>query len=98
MGGHEAIGPDLAAAETMFLGLRLLDGLDLAQASARLGIDLADKYRPQIEELLELGLLERQGSLLRLSEPALPDRQPGIYAIFGLRRRSARLTAILKAQ
>ena len=70
VGGHEAIGPDLAAAETMFLGLRLLDGLDLAQASARLGIDLADKYRPQIEELLELGLLERQGSLLRLSEPA----------------------------
>ena len=70
VGGHEDIGPDLAAAETMFLGLRLLDGLDLAQASARLGIDLADKYRPQIEELLELGLLERQGSLLRLSEPA----------------------------
>ena len=84
VGGHEDIGPDLAAAETMFLGLRLLDGLDLAQASARLGIDLADKYRPQIEELLELGLLEREGSLLRLSEPAYLIANQVFTRIFGL--------------
>lgn len=70
VGGHEAIGPDLAAAETMFLGLRLLDGLDLTQASARLGIDLAARYRSQIEELLALELLERQGAVIRLSRAA----------------------------
>ena len=70
VGGCESISPDLAAAETMFLGLRLLDGLDLAQASARLGIDLAAKYQPQIEELLALELLERQGPVIRLSQAA----------------------------
>ena len=70
VGGCESISPNLAAAETMFLGLRLLDGLDLAQASARLEIDLAAKYQPQIEELLALELLERQGQVIRLSRAA----------------------------
>ena len=37
----EIIDPDTAAAETMFLGLRLLDGMDLAEASRQCGVDLA---------------------------------------------------------
>lgn len=70
IGGYEQIGPDLAAAETMFLGLRLLDGLDLTAASTRLGINLAAKYQTPIAELLELGLLEQQNHRLRLTETA----------------------------
>ena len=70
VGGHERIDADLAAAETMFLGLRLLDGLDVAEASKRLGIDLGERYRTQIEELLELGLLEREGTVIRLHTSA----------------------------
>ena len=70
VGGWEWISPELAAAEKMFLGLRLLKGLDLAAASTRLGIDLAAKYRTPIAELLELGLLERQGDTLRLTGDA----------------------------
>ena len=70
VGGHEAIDLDTAAAETMFLGLRLLDGLDVAEASARVGVDLGERYRRQIEELLELGLVERVGSVLRLDPSA----------------------------
>ena len=68
--GWEWISPELAAAETMFLGLRLLAGLDMNAASTRLGIDLAVKYRTPLAELLELGLLERQGDTLRLSGDA----------------------------
>ncbi len=64
--GHEAVDDNLAAAETMFLGLRLLDGLDVAQASAQLGIDLAARYRTQLKDLVELGLLVREGSVYRL--------------------------------
>ena len=71
VGGWEWIGPEVAAAERMFLGLRLLEGLDLAAASAGLGIDLAVKYGTPIAELLELGLLERRGDNLRLSGEAL---------------------------
>ena len=73
IGGSEYIDPDLAAAETMFLGLRLLDGMDLADASAATGANLADKYRSQISDLVDLGLLERHGANLRLT--------PGAYLI-----------------
>ncbi|MYC28997.1 MAG: radical SAM family heme chaperone HemW [Chloroflexi bacterium] len=70
VGGYEAIDLDLAAAETMFLGLRLLDGLDLREASDRMGIDLATRYESEISELLELGLLVKRDTVIRLHESA----------------------------
>ena len=66
--GWEDIDADTACAETMFLGLRLLDGLDLRQASAAVGHDLAARYQAEIEELLTLGLLRREGDTIRLDE------------------------------
>ena len=68
--GWEHIAPDTAAAETMFLGLRLLDGLSLPQASAIVGQDLAARYHAEIKELLDLGLLQRNGDIIRLPESA----------------------------
>ncbi len=68
--GWEQIGPDTACAETMFLGLRLLDGLDLSRASAVAGQDLAARYRPEIEGLLADGLLLREGGGIRLAPSA----------------------------
>ena len=41
----EVIDEATAAAETMFLGLRLLDGMDAAAASSRVGIDLLEPLR-----------------------------------------------------
>ena len=68
--GWEHIDTKTACAETMFLGLRLLDGMDLSQASALVGQDLGTRYRDEIEELLELKLLRREGDILRLDESA----------------------------
>ena len=68
--GWERIDAETACAETMFLGLRLLDGLSLSQASAAVGEDLAARYRDEIEELLALGLLRREGDTIRLDEAA----------------------------
>jgi oxygen-independent coproporphyrinogen-3 oxidase len=68
--GNEHIDTDLCAAETMFLGLRLLEGIDLDQASTQVGIDLAVKYRTPIRELLDLSLLEYCGDRLRLTRAA----------------------------
>ena len=70
VGGWERIDTDTACAETMFLGLRLLDGLDLGRASESVGRDLAVRYAAEIEELLSQGLLLRQGDLLRLDPSA----------------------------
>ena len=69
VGGYEYIDPDLVAAETMFLGLRLLEGIDLTQASSQAGTDLGVRYRAEIDECQELGLLEWSGPRLRLTKP-----------------------------
>ena len=68
--GWERIDASTACAETMFLGLRLLEGMDLAQASERVGHDLAGRYGVEIGGLLDLGLLLREGELLRLAPSA----------------------------
>ena len=68
--GWEHIDVDTTCAETMFLGLRLLNGLDLAGASDAVGQDLAVRYEGEIEELLALGLLRREGSTIRLDPAA----------------------------
>jgi len=53
----------------MFLGLRLLDGLDLSTASGQTGVDLAKKFQAPIQECIELGLLEQDGNCLKLTKP-----------------------------
>ncbi|GIT44708.1 MAG: hypothetical protein Ct9H300mP11_26440 [Chloroflexota bacterium] len=52
----------------MFLGLRLLDGLNLTEASALVGVDLAKRFQPRIQECIQLGLLEQDGDRLKLTE------------------------------
>ena len=68
--GWEHIDADTSCVETMFLGLRLLDGLDLVRASDVLGQDLSLRYGAEIEELLALGLLRIEKDTIRLDESA----------------------------
>lgn len=66
--GWEHISLGTACAETMFLGLRLLDGLNLGEASAAVGEDLAQRYQAQIQDLTDLGMLEHRDDLLALTK------------------------------
>ena len=69
--GWEVSDEATTAAETMFLGLRLLDGMDVAAASARVGIDLSARYERELAELTADGLLVREpDGRLRLAEEA----------------------------
>jgi len=70
VGGFEHIDTETNLGETMFLGLRLLDGLDLDVASAQAGTDLAAHFDSQIKESLAAGLLEWDGPRLKLTKPA----------------------------
>ena len=67
LGGWEHLSLETTCSETMFLGLRLLDGLNLSKASAIAGTDLAKKFQTPIQECLNLGLLEQDGDCLRLT-------------------------------
>ena len=70
LGGWEHLGPETICSETMFLGLRLLDGLNLSGVSARTGVDMAGKFQAPIQECIDLGLLVRDGDCLKLTESA----------------------------
>lgn len=55
----------------LMMGLRLTDGIDLAEYRERFGCDLADEKNEEITRLSQLGLLELAGTRLRLSSAAL---------------------------
>ena len=69
LGGWEHLSVETTCSETMFLGLRLLDGLDLSEASSLTGVDLAKKFQAPIQECIDLGLLEQDGDCLKLTKP-----------------------------
>ncbi len=54
----EEISPQMQAVETMIQGLRLSDGVDLAAFESRFFDNLSLFFKPQLDELVSLGLLE----------------------------------------
>ncbi len=58
--------------ETMFLGLRLISGVDLDLFHKRFGKRAEDVYRREVEGLVKKGLLEMRGGYLRLTGKGLP--------------------------
>lgn len=63
----EPIGRKLAMGETMMLGLRLAEGVDLAGFRARFGRAPADVYGPTITELTTSGLITANDRYLALT-------------------------------
>jgi len=57
-------------AETVVLGLRLVEGLRLEEFRRRFGQELISVYGAQVQELEALGLLERANGCLRLTASA----------------------------
>jgi len=56
-----------ARSESIFLGLRLLRGLDLEDYRSRFGADLRERYDTELNRLREAGLIEIDHELLRLT-------------------------------
>jgi len=56
-----------AMEETFFLGLRLTRGLDLNAVSSSFGAKAIARFQPAIAEMVEAGLLLRDGRVLRLT-------------------------------
>jgi oxygen-independent coproporphyrinogen-3 oxidase len=60
---QEKLTAESALEEELFLGLRQLDGIDLSQIEREYGVALAGRFDP----LASAGLVEREGSLVRLA-------------------------------
>ena len=67
----EPISEEMSFEETVFLGLRLLEGLDFSVVDQRYGIDFMKRYNEEAGRFLEYGLLERTPRGIRLTERGL---------------------------
>jgi len=68
MAGREVIDQATEMAETMFMGLRLVEeGVTLARFRARFGVDARDAYREELRELGGLGLIVVDDERVRLT-------------------------------
>jgi oxygen-independent coproporphyrinogen-3 oxidase len=65
--GAESITPELAMADTLILGLRLIDGVSFAEFARRHGRDVRDVYGEVIVEFIGYELLEETSTHLRLT-------------------------------
>jgi oxygen-independent coproporphyrinogen-3 oxidase len=64
---HEKLTAESALEEELFLGLRQLDGIDVARIEREYGINLAGKFDP----LALAGLVKRDGSMVKLAPERL---------------------------
>jgi len=54
-------------AEAVFLGMRLMQGVDLLRYRESFGVDLRDEHREDLDRFCKAGLLELDGDLIRLT-------------------------------
>lgn len=69
---REKVSLKTEISETMFLGLRLIKGLDLERFYRRFGRKVEDFYSREIHSMVEEGLVEYSEGCLRLSSKGLP--------------------------
>jgi oxygen-independent coproporphyrinogen-3 oxidase len=60
-----------AAADALFMGLRLVEGVDVAALGRRYGLDLVARHGPALEPAREAGLLRVEGTRWRLSREGM---------------------------
>ena len=68
---EERLERSSALGETLFVGLRMLDGVSLKELDARFHVNSAALYAAQIEKLTKAGLVELSENMLRLTHTGL---------------------------
>ena len=64
----EPITPELAMADTLILGLRLNDGVSMAEFQQRFGVNALERFAEELREPFEADLLEEIDGNLRLTK------------------------------
>jgi oxygen-independent coproporphyrinogen-3 oxidase len=68
---HELTEADRAS-EALFMGLRLIDGLDLTEFENEYGVNVIERYGDEMRPAFDAGLVELSGRRLRLTAAGLP--------------------------
>jgi oxygen-independent coproporphyrinogen-3 oxidase len=69
--GVETLGAAARLEEALFMGLRLVGGVDEAGLARRYGVDVWARYGPELQPYVEAGYLVRGGGRLRLTRRGL---------------------------
>lgn len=64
---EQQLSTDDVRAEAVFLGMRMMQGVDLRRYRESFGIDLRDEHGDDLDRFCEAGLLEFDGDLVRLT-------------------------------
>lgn len=64
---EQRLSPVDVRAEAVFLGMRLMQGVDLRRYREAFGVDLRDEHGADLERFCKAGLLEFDGDLVRLT-------------------------------
>src|SRR5215216_5767373 len=64
---EQQLSPTDVRAEALFLGMRLMRGVDLGRYRESFGVDLRDEHREDLDRFCKAGLLEFDGDLIRLT-------------------------------
>jgi oxygen-independent coproporphyrinogen-3 oxidase len=64
---EQQLSPTDVRAEALFLGMRLMRGIDLRSYRESFGVDLRDEHGEELDRFREAGLLEFDGDLVRLT-------------------------------
>ena len=71
-----------AQAEAIFLGLRLMRGVNLREYEARFGVDVRARYKDDLKRLIEAGLIEINDDVMRLTRCKGSLLSNEVFAIF----------------
>ena len=75
----EALTPQQVLGEELFLGLRLLEGVDLDAIQKRHGVELG----PRLQRLRDEGFVEMDGQIVRLAPARLAVSNEVFVALMG---------------
>jgi putative oxygen-independent coproporphyrinogen III oxidase len=64
---EQELSPTDVRAEALFLGMRLMRGVDVRQYRESFGVDLRDEHAEDLDRFCKAGLLEFDGELIRLT-------------------------------
>lgn len=64
---EQLLSPADVRAEALFLGMRLMRGVDLRRYRESFGVDLREQHGEELERFCEAGLVEFDGELIRLT-------------------------------
>jgi oxygen-independent coproporphyrinogen-3 oxidase len=72
VGNIELLSPAMERGETMMIGLRLLlDGVDAGHFAERHGALLDSVFGDELQSLIEIGMITREGDRIRLTHRGL---------------------------